>query len=484
MYLNMSALAPVELLRRSSIVCASCRKRKQRCDKALPSCSRCVSMQVQCDYILVPRAPVLDSVSHPVSRLVELTKCGYDISDHTQAELIKAACSTDGSALDLARLVLDIMFLSNTSAMDLVEEYSRNIHPWMPILDLHQFREEARHLPRCLEESYPLSFLVLLLFNLNVRGHRSHLPGSILYNTVKHLTAILQLRSEQRPRLIQSKLLLGLYECGHGMAGQAYLTLSSSVGLANLAYPPVNFTSALQIEQGDALRCWSIVLILDRMICLSATSHQAPLLLPPSGPIATAMRYTLSTHSDQDWIGLDDKTRRLFMTAQVADASGRILEYAWFQHIDLLQDKHSIEASIQNIVTDLMQHQDNHAWSYCESFAMSLTCLLLLHDAKIRQSSDCDSKTMLEVQYYRRMAWDMCRVARDTIQSSNLSSLSFVGMCCVFRAAVFIAECAGEDLERGELATLLPTLQRFSEQWAVGVEYLKRFQSKVQTDLD
>lgn len=105
-----------------------------------------------------------------------------------------------------------------------------------------------------------------------------------------------------------------------------------------------------------------------------------------------------------------------------------------------------------------------------------ISCALALHEARARHiSAEPRSREDIALQSSRRMIWDMCTLAIDTIQGHNISHHSFVGMCCVFRAAViFLNNSPTEDrASDGEkVRAIMPTLRVFSERWPVGGEHI------------
>lgn len=72
------------------------------------------------------------------------------------------------------------------------------------------------------------------------------------------------------------------------------------------------------------------------------------------------------------------------------------------------------------------------------------------------------------VQSSTRMTKDMCQSAADMINPSNVSHLSLIGMCCVFRAAVVLSDEESLGLPNLDVPALLPALHLFAQRWAIG----------------
>lgn len=74
----------------------------------------------------------------------------------------------------------------------------------------------------------------------------------------------------------------------------------------------------------------------------------------------------------------------------------------------------------------------------------------------------------MALKYYRRMAWEICKVAIDEMQPFDVSRMSFIAMCSIVRSVVIITETRENDIPKSEIERLLPVLVSFSKQWAVG----------------
>jgi hypothetical protein len=66
------------------------------------------------------------------------------------------------------------------------------------------------------------------------------------------------------------------------------------------------------------------------------------------------------------------------------------------------------------------------------------------------------------------MTLEMCLSASDFIRNNEIENLSFIGLCCVWRAALPLVSLKDFQISAQELETLRSALQRFSGRWAIG----------------
>lgn len=123
----------------------------------------------------------------------------------------------------------------NLTLPSLVEGYTRSIHNWFPIVNLDQLQPHINNpaTPK-MEMSTTLLCLAILLVITPPCGHIQHLKQKRLYTTLQCICAAFQSQNDIGSTLVQAKSLIALYECGHGLARQAYLTLSSTVAMMSL----------------------------------------------------------------------------------------------------------------------------------------------------------------------------------------------------------------------------------------------------------
>jgi hypothetical protein len=353
------------------------------------------------------------------------------------------------------------------------------------------------------QHSSPLLILGVFLLSRHTCCHPEHITTGVLYTTVKLMITLVRATGEVSLDLLRAQMLIAVYECAHGMAKQAHVTLSACVALLALI--------RLDMHVGDQATCSeevmaslrAAIVMLDRMIPLSR--------LPGSLPLATPSKHSLSQSVSS---GLEpcippptptpyaSSPRKVHIRAMVSLASGRVLEHIHALHYGLEPDEDydDIDASMSLVIKKLVDKPQPHTWLHCDAIAMAFWCVLLnivdqlsanrrsshlllqkarIEDLKAKLIDPCSpeaTKTMLALHYSRRMAWEMVHVMIGKIESEDeLPQLPFAGLCCVIRAAVAVIETkeyeeefASSDMEFEKFNRILSW---FAARWHVGGEY-------------
>jgi hypothetical protein len=99
-------------------------------------------------------------------------------------------------------------------------------------------------------------------------GNSDYLKTSVLYMTIKQIHTILQTSGEAHLELIQAIMIIAIYECSHGMARQAHVTLGACVALTNLLDIDELQNPARQIIEERLNPLHVAILVLDRCFLL------------------------------------------------------------------------------------------------------------------------------------------------------------------------------------------------------------------------
>lgn len=138
-----------------------------------------------------------------------------------------------GGASKFVCLVNDVFQAGGIVLSLLIDEYEETIHRWLPILDPHQLQELKRRQVSWASQSTALLWLSLLLVTTLPCGHREHIRRKRLYIALRSLIMILEVENGQESIHLLIRMLIALYECGHGMNQQAHLTISAAGPLAD-----------------------------------------------------------------------------------------------------------------------------------------------------------------------------------------------------------------------------------------------------------
>ncbi|KAB8270426.1 hypothetical protein BDV30DRAFT_228937 [Aspergillus minisclerotigenes] len=239
-------------------VCLRCRTHKRKCDKLLPVCSLCKRLNRVCCYtepngITGPGDSPEDvsSISLPVPDLAQLTSDNIAHTIRTQVFTIIG----DESRIRAVAAV-----------------YFRTIHPGFPILAEGPFYERLTYI--LTYTSPDLSLLTLCMVLLGAKPVDDEIPPRMrsLYILLKGFIATLEAIEISSLELLQCRLLLTIFEVGHGMYPAAYISMGANVRAAVAL--GANEVSKAQLEEtfkspgraDEARRIWRGIVITDRAL--------------------------------------------------------------------------------------------------------------------------------------------------------------------------------------------------------------------------
>lgn len=150
--------------------------------------------------------------------------------------------------------------------------YFRTIHPWFPILAEGPFYERLTYI--LTYTSPDLSLLTLCMVLLGAKPVDDEIPPRMrsLYILLKGFIATLEAIEINSVELLQCRLLLTIFEVGHGMYPAAYISMGANVRAAVAL--GANEVSKAQLEEtfkspgraGEARRIWRGIVIADRWV--------------------------------------------------------------------------------------------------------------------------------------------------------------------------------------------------------------------------
>ncbi|KAL4985001.1 hypothetical protein BDW68DRAFT_180123 [Aspergillus falconensis] len=214
----------------------------------MPICSRCKRLNLQCRYqgVEVDWEPPARS---DISQLTVTT-----LSHTVQSQV--SAIIGDAEAIAL----------SSTA-------FFSTIHPWFPIVNRDAY---YRGLARFRSDASPeFSFLTLCLYLLGMRPTDGAMSGQMhgLYILATGLAASLAASGAGSVEFMCARLLLSIFEVGHGMYPAAYISMGANMRVA--AAMGASLPSGKLLDRlgscdavSDARRVWQGLVILERYISL------------------------------------------------------------------------------------------------------------------------------------------------------------------------------------------------------------------------
>ncbi|KAL6697063.1 hypothetical protein J3F84DRAFT_394553 [Trichoderma pleuroticola] len=301
-----------------------------------------------------------------------------------------------------------------------------------------------------------------------------------LYRTMKRLFVIAQSSPGIKDvDLLQYGLLLGAYECSQGLES-AYNTLNLCVSLARIIEIQSYRSRVLDSKHSEErVLCGYALVALDRLIALSSMDYYLPLLLPDEQSFPMIEEHDLELDEN---LKAHDYTGRMRITATVGRLVSQTLAYLRCCQLGRTPqaDYVAVDSSAQASLGKLLRLSEDKAFLNCEPTSMAISALMALRSSHDRRRSDPrDSKDATALWSIASMTLEMCLSASDFIRYHSIESLSFIGLCCVWRAALSLVSLQEFQISAQELETLRSELQRFSSCWAVGVTFLQHFDQLV-----
>ncbi|KUJ21699.1 uncharacterized protein LY89DRAFT_380697 [Mollisia scopiformis] len=449
--------APIHVAVTAQSVCQSCRIGKQRCDKSLPSCSRCASKRLHCTYVGTVTPPLL--LRRP---------CCLDLSDHIARDLLEAA-RADHSSSNLSKLISSVFQSAQVTVESLIDDYFFTIHTWLPIIDEEHFRSRLRFWPQTNDR--PLATLVwsLLLVTRWPCVDGKHSMNNSLYQTTRQLFVV-QISGAVTLELLQAGLLITYYACGHGLPREAYVTLTTCVTIAQLIGFDFAEMSDNSLDQSEHSTCRWAVVLLDRMIALSSLTDPLPSVLPPHfGP-----------HTDCLFSFLDsnEQKRSFDVSSRAALHLGIALSYANDPRpVRLAGSTYSdTYCRTERLVRDLLcaPRTAPDSYTYCEGTSFAVSALLALQTASPSgEESQKNSKEVLLLQSTLRMIRENLRMSTYILQEKSTNGLSVLALCALSRVAVIFVRLYISELTSQDFEMMRSNLERFATRWAVCRRYLE-----------
>ncbi|PYH88312.1 hypothetical protein BO71DRAFT_143295 [Aspergillus ellipticus CBS 707.79] len=451
-------------------VCLICKAGKRKCDKALPTCSRCARLQIKCRY--------------------ESTADAAAKSTSTPLRLVILHCETWTSWISVAY----------TSAqndpgpyLQLAETYFGTVDKWMPILDKDDVVEPLQ------EQSFSLDskgFLLLMSVCLIVQRPDAQPPDGEMasehYDAVKHFFFREHADTSHGPslKLIQAGVLLATYEYGHGMIDAAYNTIyacisaSLTLGMHRSECLQSSQFDNNQRDQTQVLRTWWAIVISERILCLwNPKSTRLPI---------TRVRNELDYLSD---LGISESNAREDRTVPKGTSPGANF-YRQFQAsiligrvIELTNDPEpaseriqsrfkALDCQLQRAIQLNLGAETKQLNSVSEALAMNRSALVVLHQWQYHNSLTFNCSD--EADQSRMVTDSMTTIMVDTVHdflpriyAGWPKSHHPQGTQSVYQAALALLPLQGLRKSKADLEELKEMLGLQSRRWAIAAKYLQ-----------
>ncbi|KAH8899263.1 hypothetical protein GQ53DRAFT_777020 [Thozetella sp. PMI_491] len=242
---SSNASSPIQTTAKSSRVCLNCRRKKKRCDKALPSCGRCTYSLEVCQHEDDAGAGNPGAASGPVRFEALMSPMGGQRSPYLVSPVLEHVHhSTAGQSGTLnpsmfapmdagetvhtfaMRCLRDVLG-SRQGVENVVAYYFNSTNSWFTIIEKEAFDSQLEEMWSA--PSAEMGVVILCMF-LVTRSPQDNPVGGMndaAYLSAKTLLALVQSKVALSLPLLQAQLLISLYEFSHAMPQQAYMSVGA-----------------------------------------------------------------------------------------------------------------------------------------------------------------------------------------------------------------------------------------------------------------
>ncbi|KAK4175443.1 hypothetical protein QBC36DRAFT_331440 [Triangularia setosa] len=277
------ATSPQPDVQKASRVCLNCKRKKKKCDKALPSCSRCIESNQVCQHEddIVPGNPVATGylyggVSSPLGNPVQLHRQSpLAWGGSLRPSLVASIRSADNINSYALHCVFDILE-SRQGIEQAVSAFFEGPNAcWFGIVDRSNFEsllEDMWTNPSA--ETCVLILCMSLITRLSTSSPSPTTMGDGVYPSAKALLGLVQSQSSLPMSIsfLQAELLVAMYEYTQALPQQAYLSvgrcfqMSRALGWQDKLYwGPDNMATMPKILKLHSILWWAMVYIDDHL---------------------------------------------------------------------------------------------------------------------------------------------------------------------------------------------------------------------------
>ncbi|GIJ83180.1 hypothetical protein Asppvi_001699 [Aspergillus pseudoviridinutans] len=203
----------------ASNVCGRCKAQKRKCDKLLPSCTRCVNLRLSCDYDL--------HISREINAVSSISEFLFFHVPVAAGQLwlpaSLQATTLERWTLDIDRFVVRLVMANlgepRSRLHSALKVYFDSVQPWLPVIHERNFRQRLSQLlnkPRA--DKVLLLLVIYPLITERVSEAHYHPEQSQTYYLCKYLFSFLQLTRPPCLDMVETGLLFVVYELGNSLS--------------------------------------------------------------------------------------------------------------------------------------------------------------------------------------------------------------------------------------------------------------------------
>ncbi|KAF2115918.1 hypothetical protein BDV96DRAFT_574825 [Lophiotrema nucula] len=413
------------LVSHAAQVCLTCKARKKKCDKTLPSCGCCIRKRLRCAYSTPQTQARAQLRSHALPSLPESDTFQHSLSPFVLSQTIPLAPVESATSLNLEvhRLIRTTgQFVDDVSA-----HYFQGIHRYLPVISRTRFHDSLITLGATPSADFSVLLLAICVVTSSpaVRRRRENATSTSsidrrqLLLTAKSLLAQVQGSFPVSVHLIQAALLLSLHEYAEGRPDDALASIASCARMAYAARIHVRdvsscaFTSPLtpstkseiatptstdvvtnadgwlQAEEA-ANTWWGIVICERRYICDASVLDQPLVTTFPGADARLPAEPEMLEHNGPSTIDRIPYVPVHSMESAYIKEFGRAAQATWYLEQILksfgvpgldtrLDQLTSVDIALQRFLGMLMLQCHSRTQMSCEAMTIAIRAFFALH---------------------------------------------------------------------------------------------------------
>ncbi|KAH8807298.1 hypothetical protein F5884DRAFT_340117 [Xylogone sp. PMI_703] len=445
--------------------CTACQHGKRRCDRALPSCSTCSKVRRLCIY----DDDLITHVDHQTIPLLNLQQPTADIHSHMRTIGLSILSSVD-KVYTMSRAYFDSTHYRLAVISDVIF-YKR-----LPDLFV----------------SASADFTTLCLCMHLIQQSPSSCEESVmslLYGTIKTSISLLDAVECYSLTTIQCRLIVALYEMGHGIYPGASVSIGAcaraarNLGLHHNNSRPVGSASERIICE-ERRRTWWAVHNLDRYINLCGgdaifASEDASVddFLPSKDCYwsqSTLPGTRMATVSTPATFMVGHFARE----CQVSHLVGRVVQHVFNPMSDVnfhSNEALQLERTLMSFLPILIEEELNFG-KYCGALAMCLISLFILHISPSLRPQDRDTHVLPSIEtltsWVSQLTEHLLELAQDEKNKMILSPYVPYALYQTASSQLRLWQQRNEIRYKEEADAMVTILRYFNRRWLIAGKYL------------
>ncbi|PLB49696.1 hypothetical protein P170DRAFT_409275 [Aspergillus steynii IBT 23096] len=462
--------------------CISCKVRKKKCNRGVPSCSYCIRKDLDCRYVPVPRrhgrfslntrGPLHTAIHHETLTgetsvdLVEPRPTFTELVIERDTFYRPRIEGLDGIYLEAQNIIRS----TGKFVDDLTARYFRNFHSHLPIISRVRFQNNliSTGSAPSADASVLLLTVCLLAYLPSSQMHSQDGEALVmgrqsLYLATKALVAQAQGSLQPSIPLIQATLLLATYEYANGKPEAAVVTIA---GCARMAYAArihdrrhhsMDCDSGIDVEEAGNT-WWGIVIFERAFLCETDSIEQPMATVLPPGDTRLPIDRDMLDRGDFQSPGSIPNIPVSCLTTPDVGGFGRAAQASCLldqvlkglvapdlnTRLPLLE---SLDRSIQSLLAFVLNHRPERDSPYCTALSVTLSRLLFkLHShildlpehtvtANLRSLEDWKKSSLAALDTATTIVIDMSKSHYSNLPSDGTNNTSPV-IIYVVRAAI------------------------------------------------